>query len=413
MLNDSFYYGDGALRCDGVLLSAIAEAAGTPLYVYSAARVRHNVGWLRRAFDPLGASIHYSLKANPSLALVRLLRDAGLGMDAVSAGEVHRALTAGVDPARIVFAGVGKTATEIAFALDTGIGWFNVESRDELRLLDNLAGERGSRPQVALRLNPGIRAQTHEHIATGHLGAKFGLTAAAVSALLDERGAYSRLHVAGIHVHIGSQLGDVAETVAAVRAAQAVAAPHADVRTLNIGGGFPVRYTEGDQVPAPEDFARALASLLEGWRVLVEPGRALVADVGVLLVTVLYVKEQGGRRFIITDGSMTDLLRPALYGAVHEVVPLGRPAGEPTPAVVTGPVCESADVLHRAALLPPLHAGDRLAVLTAGAYGMAMASNYNLRTRPAEVLVEGDSWRVIRRRETWDDLMRLERAEGS
>ena len=213
-------------------------------------------------------------------------------------------------------------------------------------------------------------------------------------------------------MHIG-ELGDVAETVAAVRAAQAVAAPHADVRTLNIGGGFPVRYTEGDQVPAPEDFARALAPLLEGWRVLVEPGRALVADVGVLLVTVLYVKEQGGRRFIITDGSMTDLLRPALYGAVHEVVPLGRPAGEPTPAVVTGPVCESADVLHRAALLPPLGAGDRLAVLTTGAYGMAMASNYNLRTRPAEVLVEGDSWRVIRRRETWDDLLRLERVEGS
>lgn len=413
MLNDSFRYGDGALRCDGVPLSAIAEAAGTPLYVYSAARVHHNVERLRRAFAPLGASIHYSLKANPSLALVRLLREMGLGMDAVSAGEIARALAAGVDPARIVFAGVGKTATEIAYALDARIGWFNVESRDELRLLDRLAGERAARPQVALRLNPGIRAQTHEHIATGHLGAKFGLPAADVSALLDERSAYPHLHVAGLHVHIGSQLGDVAETVEAVRVAQAVAAPHPDVRTLNIGGGFPVRYTASDPAPAPDDFARALAPLLTGWRVLIEPGRALVADAGVLLVTVLYVKEQDGRRFVITDGSMTDLLRPALYGAVHEIVPLHEPAGETALAVVTGPVCESADVLSRAALLPPLGAGDRLAVLTAGAYGMAMASNYNLRTRPAEVLVEGDTWRVIRRRETWDDLLRLERGEDS
>ncbi len=415
MLNDSFHYGDGVLCCDGVPLRAIAETAGTPLYAYSAARVRHNVERLRRAFAPLGASTHYSLKANPSLALVRLLHNAGLGMDAVSAGEIARALTAGVDPARIVFAGVGKTAAEIAFALDAGIGWFNVESRDELRLLERLAGERSARPQVALRLNPGIRAQTHEHIATGHLGAKFGLPAADTSALLDERGAYPHLALAGLHVHIGSQLGDVAETVEAVRAAQAVAASHPDVRTLNIGGGFPVRYTADDRVPTPDDFAQALAPLLEGWRVLIEPGRALVADAGVLLVTVLYVKEQDGRRFVITDGSMTDLLRPALYGAVHEVVPLNQAseAAERAPAIVTGPVCESADVLHRAALLPLLRAGDRLAVLTVGAYGMAMASNYNLRTRPPEVLVEGDTWRVIRRRETWDDLLRLERMEGS
>jgi len=412
VLNDSFHYAGGNLCCDGLSLSAIADATGTPLYLYSAARLQHNVGRLRHAFAPLGVSVHYSLKANPSLALVRLLRQAGLGMDAVSAGEIARALAAGVAPARIVFAGVGKTAAEIAFALDAGIGWFNVESRDELRLLDRLAGEREVTPQVALRLNPGIRAQTHEHIATGHLGAKFGLTAADASALLDERGVYPHLRLAGIHVHIGSQLGDVAETVEAVRAAQAVAAPHAEVRTLNIGGGFPARYTAADQVPSPDDFARALAPLLAGWRVLIEPGRSVVADAGILLVTVLYVKEQGGRRFIITDGSMTELLRPALYGAAHEVVPLEEPTGEATPAVVTGPVCESADVLQRAALLPPLSAGDRLAVLTAGAYGMAMASNYNLRTRPPEVLVEGDSWRVIRRRETWDDLLRLEQDES-
>lgn len=408
MFNDSFHYEAGELCCDGMPLRTIAQAVGTPVYVYSAARLHHNAARLQRAFAPLSAELHYSLKANANLTLVRLLYRIGLGMDAVSAGEIHRALRAGVAPERIVFAGVGKTPTEILFALRSGIGWFNVESRDELDLLNRLAGEEGCMPQVALRLNPGIKAQTHPHIATGHAAAKFGMPPQVVANLLEVRHAYPYLHLAGIHVHIGSQLGTVAGTVEAVRLAQSLAAPHPDVRTLNIGGGFPVPYTADDRYPSPEDFAQALSPLVSGWHVLAEPGRSVIADAGVLVIGVVTVKEQGGQRFVIADAGMTDLLRPALYGATHEVVPLDQRDGPLAPAVVSGPVCESTDVLHRAVLLPPLKAGDRLAVLTVGAYGMTMASNYNLRTRPPEVLVENGGWRLIRRRETWDDLLRLE-----
>jgi diaminopimelate decarboxylase len=229
-----------------------------------------------------------------------------------------------------------------------------------------------------------------------------------VAEVLGARAAYSHLRLAGIHVHIGSQLGAVTETVEAARLAQSLAAPYPEVRTLNIGGGFPVPYTFDEGYPSPEDFAQALSPLVKGWRVLAEPGRSVIADAGVLVIGVVAVKEQGGQRFVIADGGMTDLLRPALYGATHEIVSLEQRDEAFMPAVVAGPVCESTDVLHRAALLPPLRPGDRLAVLTAGAYGMVMASNYNLRTRPPEVLVEDGGWRVIRRRETWDDLLRLE-----
>jgi diaminopimelate decarboxylase len=263
-------------------------------------------------------------------------------------------------------------------------------------------------PTVALRLNPGIQAQTHHHIATGHFGAKFGMTPDVIRDLLARRAEFSHLRIAGLHVHIGSQLGDVRETVEAVRSAQALAGPYPDIRTLNIGGGFPVRYTESDEYPPPEAFVTVLAPELDGWHLMIEPGRSIVADAGLLLVSVLYVKEQGGQRFVITDGSMTDLIRPALYDAVHPVIPVHTSGKNTETTIVVGPVCESSDVLHRGALLPPLNESDRLAVMVAGAYGMVMASNYNMRPRPPEVLVEGDTWRVIRRRETWQDLLRLE-----
>jgi diaminopimelate decarboxylase len=408
ILNESIRYLNGVLCCDGVALDVIADAVGTPVYVYSEARMLANVRRLQTAFAPLAATLHYSLKANANLALIRLLSHAGLGMDAVSAGEIFRARRAGVDPRSIVFAGVGKTRTEIAYALDTGVGWFNVESRDELGVLNALAGERKRIATVALRLNPGVEAKTHHHIATGHFGAKFGMPPDAVAEVLERRSEYSHLRIAGLHVHIGSQLGDVRQTVEAVRAAQALADPYPDFRTLNIGGGFPVRYTEADDYPPPSAFAEALAPLLQGWKVMIEPGRSIIADAGLLLVSVLYVKDQGGHRFAIADGSMTDLLRPALYEAVHPVVPVHPREGKMSPTILAGPVCESADVLNRHALLPDLEESDRLAVLVTGAYGVVMASNYNMRTRAPEVLVGGDSWRIIRRRETWDDLLRLE-----
>lgn len=406
-LNESIHYEGGALWCEAVPLDALADEIGTPAYVYSATRLRANVARLQAAFAPLHAAIHYSLKANANLAIVRLLAGLGLGMDAVSGGEINRARRAGVDPARIVFAGVGKTPAELAYALDVGVGWINVESHDELRLLDGLAAERKTRPRVALRLNPGISARTHPHIATGHLGAKFGMPPDVIAAILARQDATPHVAIEGLHVHIGSQLGRVEETVDAVREAQALAAPYPTLRTLNIGGGFPVAYTDDEHYPDPAQFAAALRPLLEGWQVKLEPGRSVVADAGLLLVSVLYIKRQGGHRFVITDGSMTELIRPALYEAVHPVAPV-RAAAAIGPAIVAGPVCESADVLHRGADLPPLAPGDRLAALVAGAYGMVMASNYNLRVRPPEVLVEGDAWRVVRQRESWDDLLRLE-----
>ena len=406
-LNESFHLQEGALWCDGVPLDAIADAVGTPAYVYSAARIRANVRRLQAAFAALNADIHYSLKANANLAIVRLLANLGLGMDAVSGGEIARALRAGVPGERIVFAGVGKTAHELGYALDQGVGWFNVESRGELELLDRLAAEHGARPRVALRVNPGIRARTHRHIATGHAAAKFGIAPDVVADILAHREQIPHVAIAGLHVHIGSQLGSVEESVEAVREAQELARPYPDLRTLNIGGGFPVAYTDDEQYPEPSEFAAALAPLLDGWQVKLEPGRSIVANAGVLLTSVLYVKRQGSARFVIVDASMTELLRPALYEAVHPIMSL-HPAEPVHAATVAGPVCESADVLHPAVALPELAPGDRLAILVAGAYGMVMASNYNQRPRPPEVLVEGQAWRVVRQRETWDDLMRLD-----
>lgn len=412
MLNESFAYHDGSLHCDRIPLNTIADEIGTPVYVYSATRIQHNVDGLRAAFAPLDAAIHYSLKANANLSLIRLLHAMHLGMDAVSAGEVYRALQAKVDPAQIVFAGVGKTRHELVYALDQHIGWFNVESQAELELLNTLAEAYDYTPTVALRLNPGIQAQTHRHIATGHTAAKFGMDADTVAAILAKQARYRQVQIAGIHVHIGSQLGRAAETVSAVEIAQDIARPYPDVRTLNIGGGFPVRYTQTDEYPAPQAFADALAPLVEGWHIKIEPGRSIIADAGVLVIAVLYTKQQGEHHVAITDGSMTELLRPALYGAEHPVVPLHMTTANERETVVAGPVCESADILHHHASLPPLKPGDRLAVLATGAYGMTMASNYNARPRPPEVLVDtrnpDGAWRVIRRRESWDDMLRLE-----
>lgn len=407
MLNEQFRYVDGELLCEDLPLARIAAEVGTPAYVYSAAKLRANAHHIQAAFAPLQPAIHYSLKANANLAIIRLLAAAGLGMDAVSGGEIFRALKAGVAPEKIVFAGVGKTAQEIRYALEQKIGWFNVESAAELALIDQIAGELGQMATVALRLNPEVQAKTHHHIATGHGGAKFGISAETISDILAQQAQYPHVQIRALHVHIGSQLVDVAETVEAVERAQALLVDYPQIRTLNIGGGLPVPYTPEDEYPAPEHFAQALAPHLQGWQVKLEPGRSIVANAGALLISTLYIKEQAGQRFVITDGSMTELIRPALYEAVHPIYPFVQDR-ETQPAVVVGPVCESADILSKNAPLPSLQAGDGLAVLMAGAYGMVMASNYNQRPRPPEVLIDGAGYQIIRQRETWDDLLRLE-----
>lgn len=407
-LHESIRVTPAGLMIEGVTAHELAQALGTPLYIYSLGRLRTNLRRLRAAFEPLGqVEIHYSAKANANLSILRALLAEGAGIDAVSGGEIFRALSAGADPQAIVYAGVGKTPQEITYAVEQGIGWFNVENLIELDYIEREAARLGRRVRVALRLNPEVTANTHPHIATGHGGAKFGLTSDAIRQSLAEQGRYPHLNFAGLHVHIGSQLGDIHGTVQAIKRALELVAPHESLRTINIGGGFPVPYGLDEQLPSFDAFAQALAPLLRGYHVLLEPGRSIVADAGLLLARVLYTKYQGGQSIAIVDASMTELIRPALYGAKHTILPIADLSmrGPAQPTQVVGPVCETADVLGRDAFLPPLHEGDVLAILTCGAYGMVMASHYNARPKPAEVVVEGATWRVVRPRESWQDLV--------
>jgi diaminopimelate decarboxylase len=413
MVNDTFQYRAGQLHADGVDLRALAAEVGTPCYVYSRERALANLQRLRGAFPR--AEIHYSLKANANLSLVRLLIEAGAGLDAVSGGEVFRAMRAGADPAQIVFAGVGKTKGELAYALEVGVGWLNVESSLELGRIARLANSMDRQARVAVRVNPNIQADTHHYIATGHAAAKFGVPLDEVEALLRKYTRSKCITIEGLHVHIGSQLGSVERTVEAVQRILPLFEAHPQFRTLNLGGGFPVSYT-GEAVPPVEAFAAALEDCLQGrdLRILLEPGRYIIADAGILLVEVQYVKSSSDGVIVVTDGGMTELIRPALYSATHQVLSIHEPSnGERVRTDVVGPVCESADVLRSDVLLPALQPGDLLAILHAGAYGAVMGSTYNARPRPPEVLVEGDSWRLIRRRETWNDLVALEETKPS
>ncbi len=411
MLNESFHYINGVLHADSVCLSDLAEAYGTPLYVYSLPRALSNLRRIQRAFAPLNAHIHYSAKANANLSLLQALIRSGAGIDAVSIGEIMRALKAGAMPQNIVFAGVGKTPQEIYDAVEQGVGWFNVENVAELDYINDSAAQlRKSNVRVALRLNPEVTANTHPYIATGHGGAKFGLTAETVRTLYHERTRWPQLNFAGIHVHIGSQLRDIDATRAAIGKALDLIKPYPFIRTVNIGGGLPVPYHPDDALPTFEAFAHALEPLLRGYEVILEPGRSVIADAGLLLAQVLYVKRQGGETMVIIDASMAELIRPALYKAHHEIVPVVRNGPTSHTAYVVGPVCETSDVLGRGVPLPDVQPGDLLAILTAGAYGMVMASNYNARLRPAEVIIteDGESYRTARRRESWLDLIALE-----
>lgn len=412
MLNDSIRYVQDILTCDGIPLTEIAAKCGTPTYIYSLPRALNNYQRIKKAFSSLNSHIHYSAKANANLSILRALIEAGAGIDAVSAGEIHRALSAGAKPENIVFAGVGKTPEELRYAVEQGIGWFNVENVEELAMMNAFIEQSGRQPAwIALRLNPDVTANTHPYIATGHGGAKFGLTAETVQNILANRSQYPHLRFAGIHIHIGSQLHDIDATKQAVQKALNLIAPHPDIRTVNIGGGLPVAYKHDDELPPVEIFAETLTPILKDYTVLLEPGRSIIADAGLLMTRVLYVKRQAGQTVVIVDGSMAELLRPALYKAHHDIIPVHRTNGETQTVNVVGPVCETSDVLGHDVVLSSVKPGDLLAITTAGAYGMVMASNYNARPRPPEVVIEpdGKSWRIARKRETWDDLIQNER----
>lgn len=408
VFNTSIQYQDKTLYVDQIPVDEIVDRVGSPVYIYSLKRAIENYQRLKTAFSGLDVHIHYSSKANSNLAILSGLAQVGAGVDTVSAGEIYRTMKAGVEPRHIVFAGVGKTAEEIEFALEHGIGWFNVENVLELEHIQRIANRQGiTNVRVALRLNPQVTANTHPYISTGHGGAKFGLTAEVIQDVLNRQADYPAIDFAGIHLHIGSQLGDTSATLEAVQKAVDLIKPYPDIGVINMGGGLPAVYRFDEEIPSIESFAKSLFPSLKGYRVLLEPGRSIIADAGILVTSVLYVKEQAGQTFYITDASMTELIRPSLYQAHHEIVPLKQSDADTVTAQIVGPVCETADVLARDRALPRLGVGDRLAVMTAGAYGMVMSSNYNARLRPAEVVVavDGNSWTVTRKRETLSDLL--------
>lgn len=401
-----------ALWCEDQPLAALAQRFGTPLYVYSSAAIVERVASLRQAFGP-DAVVCYAVKANPNLQLLRLLHAHGTSFDLVSGGELQRLQAAGVPTDGAVFAGVAKQPWEIEAAVAAGIRFFNLESPHELPLLA-AAGRRLGRPvPVALRLNPDVDAGTHAYISTGKKDNKFGVDLDRAVELVAAIAREPALRLCGYHVHLGSQLRSVEPyTTALQRVLEfAAGAPerHANVEYYDLGGGFGISYGVG----APLDVGAVAAALLptlaaRGWRPVLEPGRYLVGDAGLLLTRVLGHKSQGATRFVLVDAAMNDLLRPALYGAEHAIAAVLPRPGEPVVADLVGPVCETGDFLARKRALPPVQEGDLLAVLAAGAYGAAMASNYNSRPRPAEVLVDGDQVRLVRRRETLADLYRLE-----
>jgi diaminopimelate decarboxylase len=417
---DHFHHRDGCLHAEGVPLDLLAEEVGTPAYVYSSATVRDHFRRLREAFAAFDPLVCYAVKANGNLALLDLLRREGAGFDIVSGGELERLLALGVPGERIVFSGVGKTEAEMEAGLAARILAFNVESEEETAVLSAVAGRRGEKARVAIRVNPDVDPKTHRYISTGKKETKFGVDLQRAEALAHAVARDPALTLVGVQCHIGSQITSVepyAQAVArVVDLGKRLRASYPTVTLLDMGGGYGIWYADA-KAPALPDYARAVAPALKGsgLRLLLEPGRLIVGNAGVLLTRVLFNKVSGDKRFVIVDAGMNDLIRPSLYGGFHRIWPVVGPPPPPLgetpelpPADVVGPVCESGDFLAQDRPLPPVQRGDLLAVMSVGAYGYAMSSNYNERPRPCEVLVEGERFGVVRRRETTEDLLRLD-----
>jgi diaminopimelate decarboxylase len=403
-----------ALVCDGVPLAAIAAAEGTPLYVYSAAVFRERYQAIDGAFNGYPHALHYALKANSALAIARLLRGLGSSVDANSVWEIEVARRAGFEPSQIVFTGVGKTPEELESAVALGVKAINVESAGELARLEGIGSRLGRAVRVAIRVNPDIDAKSHPHISTGLKINKFGVPLDDARTLLQTLKTRPFLRLVAIHVHVGSQITslDPLRRAAALAAAvsQELQQQGFPLEYVDVGGGLGVSYDGGD-VPSAADYVGALMGAVRhtSLPIVVEPGRSIAAAAGALVARVIDVKPRTAESdFIIIDAGMTELMRPALYGAFHRIEPVSSPATGDHLYEVVGPVCESSDVVGRDRMLPPMKEGDIVAIRDAGAYGSAMASNYNRRPLPAEVLVDGGTWQVIRRRQTIDDQLALE-----
>ena len=414
LVSQPFQADNTGLSCDGVSVAAIADAAGTPLYIYSAQAIRDAYHAIDGAFDGYPHAIHYALKANSTLAIARLLRGLGSRADANSGGEIRVAQRAGFEPAHIVFTGVGKTREELQYAIGAGVGTINCESAGEIDRVAAIARDIGKEARVALRVNPDIDARSHPNISTGLKTNKFGVPIEDARTIYRERRTLAGVRFTGVHVHIGSQITNVEPLRRAAEALVGVAldlqADGVPLEHVDLGGGLGVGY-EGRPIVTAREYADAVIPILKrlGLPVVLEPGRAVVAHAGALVSRVVDSKlYPAGRRFIVLDAGMTELLRPALYGSFHRIVPVTPRAGAEHPLDVVGPICESSDVFGRDRMLPPVEVGDLVAVLDVGAYGAAMASNYNRRMLAPEVLVDNGQWQIIRRRQTLDDVLALE-----
>ena len=425
---DFFNYKDGQLYCENVPAEKIAAEVGTPTYVYSKATLLHHYRQVAEAFKPVNATICYSIKSNGNLNLCKVLADAGCGFDVTSGGELFRALQAGGDPKKIIYAGVGKTDDEIRDAINVGIAAFNIESEAEIENIDRVAGQMGKSAIGAVRINPDVDPKTHAKTTTGKKETKFGVDIERAERVFEQYRNLKNLRIGGIHIHIGSPVYEIQPYVDAVTKVTALIDRLTErghkIEWLDLGGGFAVDYRKAGQAKPVTEHAKALLPLLKNkpYKIALEPGRYISGNAGIMLTRVLYRKTGGAKQFVIVDAGMNDLLRPTLYEAYHYIWPV-----KPEPknfrterdadlapvdgeiVDVVGPICESGDYLAKDRPLPRTDRGDLLSVFTAGAYGFAMASNYNNRPRAAEVLVDGDSYKVIRRRETFEDLVAAER----
>jgi len=426
----SFRYRDGDLYCEDVDLARVAEQIGTPTYVYSAGTILDHYARLDAALLPLDHLICYAVKANSNRAVLKLLADAGAGFDIVSGGELYRVLTVGGDPAKCTFAGVGKSCDEIEYALEQRVCSFNVESEAELDHIDRIAGAKGTRAPVALRVNPDVDSHTHQYISTGSHENKFGIALDRVAAVYEQAARMPNVEIVGVQMHIGSQIAEAKPFASAIGKVAPIVRELKSkygIKFLSIGGGMGIIYQHALESGSgrwwhkhgSESFAFSVRDYAEATvpslreldvRILVEPGRFLVGNAGVLLTRVRYIKKTGAKKFAIVDAGMNDLIRPALYQSYHEIVPVAEPSRTKSAEKIdiVGPVCESGDFFALAREMPELHEGDLLAIMSAGAYGFVMASNYNSRPLPAEVLVRGDQFALIRKRQTWEDLVRDE-----
>lgn len=417
---DYFNYKNGELYCEETPVAELAKTYGTPLWVYSKRTLLHHLNQIQKAFAEVDPVICYSVKANSNLGILKVMKEAGSSFDVVSGGELYRVKKAGADTSKVVFAGVGKTDDEIRFALENNVLMFDVESEAELDAIAAVAGSMNRVGPVALRLNPDIDAKTHAKTTTGKKGNKFGMDIERASQLADKVLGDKRLVLHGIHMHLGSPILTTEPYAVAVEKAVDVVKEFRtkghDTRWVNLGGGFGIHYRKQEAPPASA-YAEVIVPRIKaaGCRLALEPGRFIVGNSGILLSQVIFTKREGGKLFVIQDAAMNDLVRPAMYDAFHRIWPVKPIIEAPTdyeaeiagcePADVVGPICESGDYLAKGRWLPPIKRGDLMSTFSAGAYGMAMSSNYNSRPRAAEVLVDGTNHTIVRRRETYDDLV--------